>query len=67
MGKRAPYPLARVLFRSHLFTLHSALFTLHSSLCTLHPFTPPSAENREILVDSFSNIEAGENLSYNKL
>uniref|UniRef100_UPI002805F9F4 hypothetical protein n=1 Tax=uncultured Acidaminococcus sp. TaxID=352152 RepID=UPI002805F9F4 len=30
-------------------------------------FTPPSAENREILVDSFSNIEAGENLSYNKL
>lgn len=30
-------------------------------------FTPPSAENREILVDSFSNIEASENLSYNKL
>ena len=29
--------------------------------------TPPSAENGEILVDSFSNIEASENLSYNKL
>ena len=50
-------------WRGSFSALTSSLFTLHSSPL----FIPPSAENREILVDSFSNIEAGENLSYNKL
>ena len=37
------------------------------SLSGGHTSRAPEAENREILVDSASNIEADGNLSYNKM